>query len=57
MEFEEIKGWFDSDKWDMGYLTMEQLRISSYYPVKAMGHVHCWNCTNALNFKYSNIFS
>ena len=47
---EEIKEWFDSDKWDIGYLTKEQLQICSYSPVKTKaqdegqtdftGHMH-----------------
>ena len=27
LNMEEIKEWFDSDKWDIGYLTKEQLEI------------------------------
>jgi len=34
--FKEIKGWFDSDKWDIGYLTLEQLEICSYHPIKSI---------------------
>ena len=34
LNMKEIKGWFDSENWDMGYLTKEQLQICSLTPIK-----------------------
>jgi ferredoxin len=35
LNMEEIKGWFDPAKWDIGYITKEQLEICSQTPIKA----------------------
>ena len=52
----EIKGWFDSDKWDMGYLTKEQLEICSQTPIKwAFHYADGWNFTNDIHFNWVNI--
>jgi len=51
----EIKKWFDSDKWDIGYLTKEQLRICSYSPIKTVGQRRGWNFTNDLFFNWLSI--
>tara|TARA_B100001750_G_C15448325_1_gene567484 strand:+ start:371 stop:1249 length:879 start_codon:yes stop_codon:yes gene_type:complete len=36
LSFPEIKKWFDSSEWDIGYLTLEQLRICSLTPIKSI---------------------
>ena len=36
LSFSEIKKWFDSSEWDIGYLTLEQLRICSLTPIKSI---------------------
>jgi ferredoxin len=53
-----MKRWdtvFDSDKWDIGYLTKEQLRICSQTPVKTIGNFHGWNFTNDIHFNWLSI--
>jgi ferredoxin len=53
--FEEIKGWFDSDKWDIGYLTKEHLEICSQTPIKNAFNPHGWNFTNNIHFNWWSI--
>jgi len=54
--FEEIKGWFDSDKWDIGYITKEQLEICSQSPIKVQfQYAKGWNFTNDVNFNWTGI--
>jgi len=55
LDFEEIKGWFDSDKWDIGYLTKEQLEICSYSPIKSPAITQGWNLTNGIHFDWQEI--
>ena len=55
LNFEEIKGWFDSDKWDIGYLTKEQLEICSQTPIKAQCVARGWNFTNDIHFNWIDI--
>ena len=58
LNMEEIKRWFDPDKWDMGYLTKEQLKICSYSPIKSPTQTHGWDFTNArlsLHFNWMGI--
>jgi ferredoxin len=52
----EIKGWFDSDKWDMGYLTKEQLQICSLTPIKIKyQYSKGWDFTNGIHFDWAGI--
>ena len=52
----EIKRWFDSDKWDMGYLTKEQLRICSFFPTKMeCQHSKGWKFVNDIHYNWKNI--
>ena len=56
LDMEEIKGWFDSDKWDIGYLTKEQLEICSQTPIKWKFHyAKGWNFTNDIHFNWQDI--
>ena len=56
LDFEEIKEWFDSDKWDIGYLTKEQLKICSYSPIKAQfQYTKGWNFSNDIHFNWVGI--
>ena len=55
MKFEKIKKWFDSDKWDIGYLTKEQLKICSYFPVKSVYNRYGWNYINDIHFEWAGI--
>ena len=56
IDMEEIKGWFDSDKWDIGYLTKEQLKICSQTPTKVIGqYAKGWKFTNGLHFDWVGI--
>ena len=56
MNMEEIKRWFDPDKWDIGYLTKEQLEICSQVPIKwALQHTNGWNFTNDIHFNWMDI--
>jgi len=56
LNMKEIKGWFDSDKWDVGYLTKEHLEICSQTPIKAQFQ---WakglNFTNSIYFNWAGI--
>jgi len=53
--FEEIKGWFDSDKWDIGYLTKEHLEICCQIPIKAQFIAKGWNFSNDIHFNWEKI--
>ena len=54
--FEEIKGWFDPDKWDIGYITKEQLEICSHTPIKfRFQYSKGWNFTNDIDFNWKGI--
>ena len=55
LNMEEIKEWFDSDKWDIGYLTKEQLKICSQDPIKAPGQYYGWNFANGMHFDWYGI--
>ena len=55
LDMKEIKRWFDPDKWDIGYITKEQLKICSYSPIKAASQTHGWNFTNDVNFNWAGI--
>ena len=55
MNMEEIKKWFDSDKWDIGYLTKEQLKICSQTPVKTPTQFHGWSYVNDMHYDWRNI--
>jgi ferredoxin len=56
LNFEEIKRWFDSDKWDIGYLTKEQLEICTQTPIKSIFQTaEGWNFTNDIHFNWVNI--
>ena len=56
LNMKEVKGWFDSDKWDIGYLTKEQLKICSLTPIKAQyQHAQGWNFTNDIFFNWVGI--
>ena len=55
MNFEEIKGWFDSDKWDIGYLTKEQLKICALSPIKYASQTHGHDFTNDIYFNWVDI--
>ena len=56
LNMEEIKRWFDSDKWDIGYLTKEQLKICSYSPIKAQfQYTKGWNFSNDIHFNWMDI--
>ena len=56
LNMEEIKGWFDSDKWDIGYLTKEQLKACSQFPIKAQfQYAKGWNFINDIHFDWMNI--
>ena len=51
----EIKKWFDPAKWDIGYITKEQLEICSQSPIKAQKVARGWNFTNDLHFNWVDI--
>jgi ferredoxin len=52
----EIKRWFDSDKWDIGYLTKEQLKICSLTPIKMQyQYSKGWNFINDIFFDWLGI--
>ena len=53
--FEEIKGWFDPDKWDIGYLTKEHLEICCQIPIKAQFIAKGWNFSNDIHFDWEKI--
>jgi len=53
--FEEIREWFDSDKWDIGHITKEQLEICSQTPVKAQCIIRGWNFSNNIHFDWKKI--
>ena len=56
LNMEEIKRWFDSDKWDIGYLTKEQLETCSRIPIKAQyQYAKGWNFTNDIHFNWMGI--
>ena len=55
MNFEEIRGWFDSDKWDIGHITKKQLKICSNSPIKFPSQSHGWNFTNHVQFNWMGI--
>ena len=55
MDFEEIKEWFDSDKWDVGYLSKVHLEICSQTPVQGIGNFHGWNFINDIHYDWVNI--
>ena len=55
MDFEKIKKCFDSDEWDIGYITKEQLEICSYSPIKFASQTHGLNFTNDVHFKWASI--
>ena len=53
---EEIKGWFDPAKWDIGYITKEQLEICSQTPIKAQfQYAKGWNFSNDIHFNWKDI--
>ena len=39
LNFEEIKRWFDPDKWDIGHITKGQLEICSQNPIKSSSQI------------------
>jgi ferredoxin len=56
LNFEEIKRWFDPDRWDIGYITKEQLRICSQTPTKAqLQWAKGWNFSNDIHFNWMGI--
>ena len=56
LDFEEIKKWFDSDKWDIGYLTKEQLEICSQTPIKVkFQYAKGWDFANDIHFNWMDI--
>ena len=55
LSMKEIKGWFDSDKWDMGYLTKEQLEICSQTPIKTTTQQHGWSFINNMQYNWRGI--
>ncbi len=56
LNMKEIKKWFDSDKWDIGYLTKKQLEICSQTPTKAQyQYAKGWNFTNDIHFDWIDI--
>ena len=56
LNFEEIKRWFDPDKWDIGHITIEQLRICSQTRIKHAGQwAKGWKFTNGLHFNWAGI--
>ena len=56
LNMKEIKGWFDSDKWDVGYLTKEHLEICSQTPIKAQfQYAKGWNFSNDIHFNWKDI--
>ena len=55
LDFEEIKKWFDSDKWDIGYLTKKQLKICTQSPIKTITQHYGWFFVNKLHFNWEGI--
>ena len=55
MDFEEIKEWFDSDKWDIGYLTKKHLEICSMTPIKGIANFHGWSFINDIHYNWINL--
>ena len=56
LSMEKIKRWFDTDKWDIGYLTKEQLEICSQTPIKwKFQYSKGWNFTNNMYYNWVGI--
>ena len=56
LDFEEIKGWFESDKWDIGYITLDQLKICSLTPIKIKyQYSKGWDFANDIHFNWAGI--
>jgi len=55
LKMEEIREWFDPDKWDIGYLTKEQLKICTQTPIKAPAQFHGWNFINEIHYTWGDI--
>jgi len=55
LDFQKIKGCFDSDKWDIGYLSEEHLNICAQTPIKDQFHPHGWNFTNNIRFNWGGV--
>ena len=57
IDFKEIKGWFDSDKWDIGHITKGQLEICSQNPIKSPSQPKGRLFTNSLHYNWTDIRS
>jgi len=58
MNFEEIKKWFDSNEWDIGHITKEQLKICIQNPIKGKkgeSQVHGFDFTNGLHWNWDGV--
>ena len=54
----EIKRWFDPAEWDIGYITLDQLKICSLTPIKAQfQYAKGLNFTNDIYFRWEGIRS
>jgi ferredoxin len=50
ISFNTIKELFSENKWDVGYISAEQLRLASLHPIKAKFHVVGADYTNSIQF-------
>ena len=55
LDFQKIKECFDSDNWDLGYLSEEHLNICAQTPIKDQFHPHGWNFTNNIRFNWGGV--
>ena len=54
----EIKRWFDPAEWDIGYITLEQLRICSLIPIKSLAqYAKGVRFVNEVHYKWEGIRS
>lgn len=54
IDFNYIKSYFSSDKWDVGYLDEEKLKRCSYSPIKEPTHSYGYDYSNLVHFDPKN---
>jgi ferredoxin len=58
LSFTEIKKWFDLAEWDIGYITLEQLKICSLTPIKSIDqYARGVRFINNVHFRWEGIRS
>lgn len=50
IKFSDIQKLFSGDKWEVGFLTEEQLKICAYSPIKAKAQEYGYNFTNNIHY-------